>query len=144
MFLRRFGVGGVALMMVEAVWSTLRFARAPVSYGPPSRHTLQEASRYPVGALSYAEEAGVFVKHDADGLRALSATCTHLGCTVRRDDADGFVCPCHGSRYDGEGRVLGGPAPRALAWLHLEVDKRGRLVVDVDHEVEPTEHVRLG
>ena len=142
-FLRRVGEGGFVLLLLEAAWSTLRFARAPVSYGPPSRHTLAPASRHAPGATTYAAEARVFVVHDADGLRALSATCTHLGCTVRHE-GEGFLCPCHGSRYDGEGRVLGGPAPRALAWLHLDIDKRGRLVVDTDHEVNPTVRLRPG
>lgn len=44
---------------------------------------------------------------------AVSPICTHRGCTV---DVQGprLVCPCHGSTYDREGRVLRGPAERAL------------------------------
>jgi Rieske Fe-S protein len=44
---------------------------------------------------------------------ALSPICTHRGCTV---DVQGprLVCPCHRSTYDREGRVLRGPAQRAL------------------------------
>lgn len=50
---------------------------------------------------------------DRGGWAALSPTCTHRGCTV---DVSGsrLVCPCHGSTYDREGRVLRGPAERAL------------------------------
>ena len=39
--------------------------------------------------------------------------CTHLGCVPGRKK-DGWVCPCHGSRYDNSGRILKGPAPRNL------------------------------
>ena len=39
--------------------------------------------------------------------------CTHLGCVPSRED-DGWLCPCHGSKYDNSGRILHGPAPRNL------------------------------
>lgn len=48
-------------------------------------------------------------------LRALSPRCTHLGCLVRFNDAEGaWECPCHGSRFGTDGRVLQGPATRPL------------------------------
>jgi Rieske Fe-S protein len=42
-----------------------------------------------------------------------SAVCTHLGCTVRAVEG-GYRCPCHGSHFDLDGRVLAGPARRPL------------------------------
>ncbi|MFL6100347.1 MAG: FAD-dependent oxidoreductase, partial [Actinomycetales bacterium] len=51
----------------------------------------------------------------AGDLRAVSATCTHLGCIVHFDDADpSWECPCHGSRFGIDGSVLEGPATRPL------------------------------
>ncbi|MCU1379736.1 MAG: dependent oxidoreductase [Acidimicrobiales bacterium] len=51
-----------------------------------------------------------------DGLHCLSPVCTHLGCEVRFNTAEvTWDCPCHGSRFDVEGRVLEGPAGRDLA-----------------------------
>jgi Rieske Fe-S protein len=53
----------------------------------------------------------------------LRLRCTHLGCRVRRDPATGgFACPCHGSRFDRDGAVLAGPAPRALERLPVRQD----------------------
>lgn len=42
--------------------------------------------------------------------------CTHLGCVPIADAGDygGYYCPCHGSHYDGSGRIRRGPAPRNL------------------------------
>ena len=54
---------------------------------------------------------------DDDGeLHALSATCTHLGCQVSFNSAErSWDCPCHGSRFGTDGRVLQGPAVEDLA-----------------------------
>ncbi len=54
---------------------------------------------------------------DVDGsLQAVSATCTHLGCTVQWNSAETtWDCPCHGSRFTCDGRVLNGPAVVDLA-----------------------------
>ena len=52
---------------------------------------------------------------------ALNAVCTHLGCVVPWNSAENkFMCPCHGSQYNSEGKVVRGPAPRSLALAKLE------------------------
>jgi menaquinol-cytochrome c reductase iron-sulfur subunit len=58
----------------------------------------------------------VFIVWDGSrNVRALSATCTHLGCQVQWDSEAGrFKCPCHGGMFDAAGRVVGGPPPRPL------------------------------
>jgi Rieske Fe-S protein len=58
----------------------------------------------------------VAVYKTADGVvGAVSAVCTHFGCTVGFNAADQtWDCPCHGSRYDLEGHVIRGPADRDL------------------------------
>ncbi|GDX79400.1 cytochrome b6 [Deltaproteobacteria bacterium] len=142
-FLRALGLSGAGVLLAQSAWATLRFARAPVSYGPPSKTTLGERGRFPRGAVTYAEAARVFVVHDDAGLGAMSAVCTHLGCTVRRD-GEGFLCPCHGSRYNAKGEVTGGPAPRSLRYVQVEEDRRGRVVVDTDVEVDPDDRLKLG
>jgi len=53
---------------------------------------------------------------------AINAVCTHLGCVVPWNRAQlKYMCPCHGSQYDGTGKVIRGPAPLSLALAHLEV-----------------------
>jgi quinol---cytochrome c reductase iron-sulfur subunit, bacillus type len=66
----------------------------------------------------------VFLVWDGDStVRALSATCTHLGCQVRWDTKDKtFICPCHGGVYDATGKVVGGPPPRPLDSVQTRVD----------------------
>ena len=65
----------------------------------------------------------------ADGTyRALSATCTHLGCTVQyRSDLREIWCACHNGTYDLNGRNVSGPPPRPLTVF--EVHERGDEIV---------------
>lgn len=58
----------------------------------------------------------------AGGLMALYQRCVHLGCRVPWcATAQGFECPCHGSKYDAIGEYFGGPAPRNLDRFVVEV-----------------------
>lgn len=42
----------------------------------------------------------------------INAVCTHLGCVVPWNGAENkFICPCHGSQYNNQGKVVRGPAP---------------------------------
>lgn len=65
----------------------------------------------------------VFLVRDGRTVKALSATCTHLGCQVRWDaEVKRFLCPCHGGEYDAQGRVVAGPPPRPLDTIEVRVD----------------------
>ncbi|NJL00001.1 MAG: cytochrome b6-f complex iron-sulfur subunit [Spirulinaceae cyanobacterium SM2_1_0] len=58
----------------------------------------------------------------------LNAICTHLGCVVPWNNAENkFMCPCHGSQYDAQGKVVRGPAPRSLALAHANVTEAGKI-----------------
>lgn len=63
----------------------------------------------------------------ADGsYRAMSATCTHLGCTVQyRSDQQRVWCACHNGMYDLNGRNISGPPPRPLEKfvVHVQGDE---------------------
>jgi cytochrome b6-f complex iron-sulfur subunit len=65
----------------------------------------------------------------ADGqYRALSAVCTHLGCTVQyRGDTRQVWCACHNGLYDLSGRNISGPPPRPLE--EFEAHVRGTEVI---------------
>jgi cytochrome b6-f complex iron-sulfur subunit len=59
----------------------------------------------------------------------LNAVCTHLGCVVPWNTSENkFMCPCHGSQYNAEGKVVRGPAPLSLALVHANVTEDDKLV----------------
>jgi Rieske Fe-S protein len=61
---------------------------------------------------------GGYVTRYRGALRALGITCPHLGCYYNFDDGlKHFLCPCHGSQFALDGRVLHGPATSPLSHL---------------------------
>ncbi|KAF3550629.1 hypothetical protein DY000_02003219 [Brassica cretica] len=59
----------------------------------------------------------------------INAVCTHLGCVVPWNKAENkFLCPCHGSQYNAQGRVVRGPAPLSLALAHADIDDSGKIL----------------
>jgi menaquinol-cytochrome c reductase iron-sulfur subunit len=73
----------------------------------------------------------VWVMRTGDGVRAFTATCPHLGCSVDLNaDKKSFGCPCHASRFNLEGTAEAGPSPRAMDLLNARVVNG---VVEVDY-----------
>ncbi|NNL14814.1 MAG: Rieske (2Fe-2S) protein [Acidimicrobiia bacterium] len=94
---------------------------------------------------TFLDEIRVFIQRKGNGYRAMSAVCTHLGCTVNPDEkaGEGFRCPCHGSVFDEDGRVLEGPAPAPLPCYAVSLARDGRLVVDRDRTVTADRYLML-
>jgi len=55
-------------------------------------------------------------------IKALSTTCTHLGCTVYwKQDKKEFICPCHNATFNSNGEVVSGPPPKKLDSYETEI-----------------------
>lgn len=82
------------------------------------------------GFYRQARTAPVLVRGGKD-LAVYSASCTHLGCTVRWDAGQRlFLCACHGGAFHPDGSVKAGPPPRPLDRLPFRVEN-GILMVRV-------------
>ena len=87
----------------------------------PLTATLTE--RLADGWLESRKSTVVFLDKDGDEYRALSATCTHLGCRVAWHEETGqYKCPCHGGTFDRAGQVVAGPPPEGLRRLPVRVN----------------------
>lgn len=114
------------LAMVGGIF---RMFKPNVRYEESTRFRIGTADNFPVGTVKKLEDKRVFIFSTDDGMHAISSVCTHLGCIVNITEW-GFQCPCHGSRYNENGKVIGGPAPRSLSWLEISQDIDGSLVID--------------
>jgi cytochrome b6-f complex iron-sulfur subunit len=65
--------------------------------------------------VKFGTKPVILIRTANDELRAFSATCTHLDCTVQyRKDFGTIWCACHNGKYDLNGRNISGPPPRPL------------------------------
>lgn len=129
-----------------AVWTTagaLGFATLGIARMPKPGVFPGQSSEIKVGLPGEYPESSepqrvagqnLYVLHDASGFAVVAALCTHLGCVVA-PASDGFDCPCHGSHFARDGRVVKGPAPSPLTWYELSLAPDGQLVVDLKKPV---------
>ena len=70
----------------------------------------------------FGNRPGLLIRAANGDYRAMSATCTHLSCTVQyRDDMQQVWCACHNGHYDLNGRNIAGPPPRPLELYEVQV-----------------------
>lgn len=124
---------GVALL--RALWPD-------VLYEASKRFKVGVPAQFPEG-ISFIEARRLFVWRRGSEFYAMSAICTHLGCTVKPEATSTggteFHCPCHGSRYRDDGTNYAGPAPRPLERYHLEISPDdGQVLVDSATPVDKT------
>lgn len=150
-FLARFGLGATLLAIAGQTYAFIRSLVPNVLYEAPQRFKVGTPDQFGEGA-KFLEDKRVFVFRERSTFYAISASCTHLGCTVKMErlnqpkkvkvrgrefeEQAEFHCPCHGSKYYGDGTNYSGPAPRPLAYLALEVSPDdGQLIVDMSKTV---------
>lgn len=133
-FLGKLAVGSLIGAGSMAFIGVIQLPLPKVLNEPPSVFKIGFPAEFQPNTFKTIADKNVFVLRDTEGFRALSAICTHLGCIVSQVEW-GFVCPCHGSKFDQQGQVTGGPAPKGLEWLKVSLSPDGQLTVDLDKKV---------
>jgi cytochrome b6-f complex iron-sulfur subunit len=138
-FLSWGAAGFVTLCSAVAVsfGAVVRFMVPDVFYEPPQSFKIGTPADFPFGPPTFLANEKIYVFRERDGGFAVaSAVCTHLGCTVAFFTSDdSFHCPCHGSVFAEDGKVLHGPAPRALNWFEVTLARDGQLQVNKEKVV---------
>ncbi len=124
------GIG--ALLFASVVYPILNFVN------PPKRKIRKVNSAVVATESDIPHNTGKVVAFNGDKVlilnkdgeyHAMSAICTHLGCTVQwKPDEELVWCACHNARYDIDGKIISGPQPRALAPYNLSVQD-GNLIL---------------
>ena len=136
-FLALVGVSAMGVAGLGTSVTAVRYLWPEVLFEEDTRFSVGRPEEIAPGTVLVLPEHKVFIVRDDVGFYALSSTCTHLGCMTRYEkDNSRIFCPCHGSQFAPDGRVVGGPAPRPLPRLELAVED-GRLVVDVARPAAP-------
>ena len=150
-FLKTLGISAVLVALGGQIYAMLRSLFPNVLYEPPQKFKVGGLDKFTEGG-TFLEQDRLFVFRNQNIFHAISASCTHLGCTVKmvklnqpkKVSAGGreieeqveFHCPCHGSKYYGDGTNYAGPAPRPLDYFGLEVSADdGQLIVDKANKV---------
>jgi Rieske Fe-S protein len=86
----------------------------------------------------------LFLGRDANGLYAMTSICTHAGCQVSDTSPTRLDCPCHGSRYDGNGAVLMGPALAPLQHFQVDLAADGSITIQASIPVASSARTATG
>ena len=98
---------------------------AALSYQYFSPNVLFEPS------VTFLQEQQVYIVRTPAGFYAVSSVCTHLGCITQwKPEANIIACPCHGSKFQPNGKKIEGPAPRPLPHYAINLTADGELQVD--------------
>jgi cytochrome b6-f complex iron-sulfur subunit len=145
------GIGALLASVTGMGYALVRSLVPDVLYELPQRFKAGAPDTFPEGA-TFLEDHRVFIFRENKTFHAVSAVCTHLGCTVKMvnltqpkavriegkpvEISREFACPCHGSKYYGDGTNYAGPAPKPLACYKLEISPDdGSLVVNLTEPV---------
>ena len=151
-FFQKLGLGSMIAGLAGLGLQSFRSLIPNVLYEPAQKFKIGLPSNLADG-MTFLEDKRLYVFKEGRSFYAISGACTHLGCTVKytklnqpkRVEINGekkevrfeFHCPCHGSKFYGEGTNYAGPAPRPLSWYTIEVaPDDGQLIVNMGEEVE--------
>ena len=117
------GLGGAAL--------TYQYFSPNVLFEPSTTFRAGNPDLYPANSVTILQDQQVYIVRTPDGFYAVSAVCTHLGCVTQwKPEANMIACPCHGSKFEPNGKKIEGPAPRPLPHFSVTLTADGELLVD--------------
>lgn len=94
--------------------------------------TLPEVNQSPISNT----KGKFWLTRTDEGVRALYKVCVHLGCLYNWQETDfKFLCPCHGSQYEYNGKYILGPAPRSLDQFAMRAVKGTDVIAEVTKEM---------
>jgi Rieske Fe-S protein len=118
---------GVGAMLVSVLYPVVRYLIPPKSGEPTTANVTipwkPTEIRVNAGRIfRFGSQPGLLIRTPAGELRAFSAVCTHLNCTVQyREGKQDIWCACHDGVYDLHGKNVSGPPPRPLEDYRVQV-----------------------
>lgn len=118
-FLKYLLTGGLFAFVASVLYPILAYLKPPkqteVVVSSVKAGLLKDIDKDSGQIVKFGSKPVILIRTADDELRAFSATCTHLDCTVQyRKDFGDIWCACHNGKYDLNGRNISGPPPRPL------------------------------
>ncbi|MEW6378921.1 MAG: Rieske 2Fe-2S domain-containing protein [bacterium] len=123
-FLNIFTGGIIGGLLSLFLYPIVRFLIPPQGNSQDPDVVQINGAEIPVGrskVINYKNTPTIIIRNGQD-IVALTAVCTHLGCIVQWDEvSQEIVCPCHAAKYDLNGNVKSGPAPKPLTLVKARI-----------------------
>jgi Rieske Fe-S protein len=124
--LKTFLSGGIVASLASFIYPVLRYLIPPVetNLGVDSvvAAAVNELKPNSAKIFRFGSRPALLIRTADGAYRAMSATCTHLSCTVQyRKDSQQVWCACHNGMYDLSGRNVSGPPPRPLEQYQVHI-----------------------
>jgi cytochrome b6-f complex iron-sulfur subunit len=143
-FFTRIGLGSLGIAAAGTAVFSYEFLSPNVLYEPSAIVNVGKPENFAMNSVTMDVNSGIYLVRAEEGLFALSAVCTHLGClTAWNQDLGIIACPCHGSKFTRTGEKIEGPAPEPLPWLKTWVSDEGDLMVDRSTDIPPLQYLRI-
>jgi Rieske Fe-S protein len=118
--------GGVLALLGAVLYPILRYLVPPrgseVSASSAVAAKVGELAANTAKIFRFGQRPGILIHTPQGELKAFSAVCTHLNCTVQYDEDTSVIwCACHNGKYDLNGQVISGPPPRPLDAYQVNV-----------------------
>lgn len=127
------GWGSFVSFFGATALGTMRFLFPGILYEPAARFQAGKLEDFQIDKVStrFKKAQRVWMIRTPEGMYALIAICTHLGCTPNWFAREGRCkCPCHGSNFLLDGTNVAGPAPVPLYRATIALDLSGTIIVD--------------
>jgi len=130
-FLNEITVGALGVAGLGGTAVIYQYFSPNVLFEPATTFRAGNPDLFPAESVTYLQDQQVYIVRTSSGFYAVSAVCTHLGCVTQwKPDANRIACPCHGSKFQRDGRKIEGPAPRPLPHYSITLTADGELLVD--------------
>ncbi len=135
-FFTKLGLGSLSIAAVGTAAFSYQYLEPNVLYEPSPVVNAGKPDRYPLDSVTLDVNNGIYIIHSTEGYFSISAVCTHLGClTAWKQELGIIACPCHGSKFETNGKKIEGPAPKPLPWKRVWINDDGDLLVDRSTDV---------
>jgi len=137
-FLELVSLGAIGVTAIGGIIRTAQFLSPNILMEPSQKFIAGKIESFNQDSITFIKEHNVYIVRNKEGLfTAMSAVCTHLGCVTNWKSEQGIItCPCHGSKFNKNGEVTNGPAPKPLPKFAMTLDAQGQIIVDMSKSAD--------